>query len=226
MPFVIPNRARIELATNVASERVTFQVRDSGPGISASDQKLIFQPFMRLNPESTSGAGLGLTITRQLVEAMGDQLRIDSEPGQGSTFSFSLPLNTGNEALSSPGLDGVKVLLVDDDADVLAIYQLYLQDWGMRVSCSTDLPHALELIEQQLFDLVLTDLHLAEENGIELLKVVRTQQKACKTILCSGAGISAEWQQSIGEFADKFLLKPVGPAQLQAAISDILGQVE
>lgn len=219
-------QGRVELAANVTAEEVTFQVSDTGPGIKPVDQELIFQPFMRLNPNSTSGAGLGLPITRQLIEAMGARLWLDSTPGRGSTFSFSLGISAMNESKPSADLDGLRILLVDDDADVLAIYRLYLQDWGMQVTSASGLPQALELAEQQLFDLIFTDLHLAEDNGIELLKAVKTQQKACKTILCSGAGVSPEWQPAVAELADEILLKPVGPQQLRAAIGRLLGQVE
>ena len=210
---------RVELAISVASEIVTFEVRDTGPGISVSDQELIFQPFVRLNPQRETGAGLGLSITRQLVEAMGGRLQLDSEPGRGSSFSFSLHMQAEKEPNTFPELDGLTVLLVDDDADILALYELLMQDWGMQVVCASSLPQALELAEQQLFDLVFTDVHLEEGNGMDLLRAVRKLQSECMTVLCSGAGISADWQQRYGEFADEFLLKPVGPGHLRAAIS-------
>lgn len=217
---------KVELAAHISTGEVTLQVSDTGPGIKPDDQELIFQPFTRLNPSSTSGAGLGLPITRQLIEAMGSQLILNSTIGRGSAFSFSLEIGIVNELKPVANLDGLDILLVDDDADLLAIYQLYLQDWGMQVTCASDLPQALELAHQDMFDLIMTDLHLLEDSGIDLLRVAKSKQKACKTILCSGAGISPEWQPAVAELADVFLLKPIRQEQLRSAIERVLGQEE
>ncbi len=215
---------RVELAVSVAHESLTFRVSDTGPGISASDQELIFQPFVRLDPQRQNGAGLGLAITQQIIEAMGGQLVLDSEPGRGSTFSFRLQFDALNEPGPSPDLTGLDVLLVDDDVDVLAIYELFMRDWGLQVYCASGVPEALALAEQRSFDLVFTDLHLEEGSGSDLLKAVRARHKDCKTILCSGSGFSADWQEQHGEFADEFLMKPVRPARLKAIINQLLGR--
>jgi len=212
----------VELKVGVNADRLNFEVRDSGPGISADDLEVIFEPFLRLNPERETGAGLGLTITRQLVDAMGGQLWLESTPGVGSNFRFDLPVEANDEPLMALELQGTNVLLVDDDPDILAIYDLYLQDWGMLVTRATGLPQALEIAGRQVFDLVITDLHLEEGQGIELLQAVRTRQKACKTILCSGAGVSADWHEDHANLADEFLIKPVGPEQLRKAICRVL----
>ena len=215
---------QVELAVSVADESLTFRVSDTGPGISASDQELIFQPFMQLEPHRQNGAGLGLSITQQIIEAMGGQLLLDSEPGRGSTFSFRLQLDALIEPEPTADLTGLDVLLVDDDVDVLAIYELFMKDWGLQVHCASGLPEALALVEQRPFDLVFTDLHLEEDTGSDLLKAVRARHKDCKTILCSGSGISADWQEQYGEFADEFLMKPVRPDRLKAIINRMLGR--
>lgn len=213
----------VELKVSEATEGLDFHVRDSGPGIPIEDQEVIFQPFMRLNPARESGAGLGLTITRQLVDALSGQLQLDSAPGRGSTFHFSLPIRLVDDPQLVVDLDGLNVLLVDDDPDVLAIYELYLQDWGMQVICASGLAQALGIVGQQKFDLVITDLYLEEGEGTELLKAVRAQQEKCKTILCTGAGLSADWQEHYGDLADGCLLKPIGADHLRTAITRILG---
>ena len=217
-------RGRVELAASCTPETLTFQVRDTGPGISEEDQALIFKPFMRLDPDRETGAGLGLSITQQLIEAMGGELRLDSELDQGSTFSFSLPKNKVSEPEPQVDLPGLEVLLVDDDADVLAIYELFLEDWGMHVHCSTGLPEALAMLGQRSYDLVIADLHLEDASGIDLLKAVRAKQEDCGTILCSGSGISSDWKERFGEYADEFLMKPVRPDRMKDAINRILGQ--
>ena len=90
-----PNGGRVELALEPVNGRVRFSVRDRGLGIPASEQERIFEKFFRLDPNlsrGVGGTGLGLYISRELVRRMGGRIRVESEPGRGSTFSFELPL--------------------------------------------------------------------------------------------------------------------------------------
>lgn len=215
-------KGQVDLAVCVAPESLTFQVGDTGPGINANDHERIFQPFTRLNPDRQAGAGLGLSISRHLIEVMGGQLMLESEPGRGSRFSFSLPLNPMNQPEPALDLNGRSVLLVDDDPDILAIHELFLKDWGMQVHCASSLLQALSLVEKQSFDLVLTDLHLEKGSGSDLLKVIRSQQDECATILCSGSGVSTDWQERYAQIADEVLIKPVQPERMKAVISRAL----
>jgi CheY-like chemotaxis protein len=215
----------VNLDVRFEDDALVFRVEDTGPGIEKGDRERIFQPFMRLHPGQQGGAGLGLSITRQLIEAMGGTLGLDSEPGQGSTFSFSLPVSpAAGEELPADLLAGLRVLLVDDDPDVLAVHELYLQDWGMRVHSVTSLTEACALLREHNFDLVFTDQHLEEGSGTQLLQAVNDQDQACRTILCSGSGVTPGWEQELGGVADAFLLKPVTPDQLRATISRLLSK--
>lgn len=195
---------------------------DSGPGISASDQEQIFKPFMRLDESVQTGAGLGLSITRHLVDAMGGQIELDSEPGQGSTFWFSLPTSREAESALPRDLAGLRVLLVEDDPDTLAIFELFLADWGIQVSSASTPSKALALAGKQDFKLVISDLHLQQDSGADLLQAVRALQPACKTMLCSGSGGSSDWKARYGSFVDDFLMKPIRPDNLRAAIERVL----
>ena len=90
-----PNGGRVELELEQLDGRVRFAVRDRGLGIPASEQERIFEKFFRLDPNlsrGVGGTGLGLYISRELVRRMGGRIRVESEPGRGSTFSFELPL--------------------------------------------------------------------------------------------------------------------------------------
>lgn len=218
------DEGHIDLDVDVAPESLTFRVSDTGPGIDIQEQERIFQPFQRLNPNQQSGAGLGLAIARQLVDAMGGELVLESEPGRGSTFSFRLPVELRDRSGQFQDLNGLCVLLVDDDTDALDIYEVFLMDWGIQVDRASDLQLALELAGQRHYDLVITDLHLGEENGIDLLRFVRARHDKCRTMLCSGSGISSDWQERFGEFADEFLLKPVRPDSLRSAIQNALAR--
>lgn len=91
---------RVELGARVESDHARFWVRDNGPGIPRQEQARLFAPFERLTPHRASGYGVGLSITRRIVEKMGGQVGVESDPttGEGSTFSFTLPLDQSSEA--------------------------------------------------------------------------------------------------------------------------------
>jgi signal transduction histidine kinase len=215
-------KGRVELSTQSTDDRLEFRVTDSGPGISASDQERVFKPFMRLDESVQTGAGLGLSISSYLVDAMGGQIELDSEPGQGSTFRFSLPACGEGTPPAARDLAGLNVLLVEDDPDTLAILELFLADRDIRVRSAFTSSQALALAGEQDFDLVITDLHLEEESGADLLWAVRALQPACKTMLCTGSGTSSDWRASYGACADDFLMKPIQPDNLHAAIERVL----
>ena len=215
---------QVELNTRVVGDRLEFRVSDTGPGISDSGRELIFKPFMRLDESGQTGAGLGLSITRHLVEAMGGQIELDSVPGQGSTFRFSLEISPEVNLPAARDLGGLKVLLVEDDPDALAIYELFLADWGVWVKSASGLSQALALAGEHEFDLVISDLYLEENSGAEVLQAVRAQQPGCRTMLCSGSGVSSNWRDRYGELADDFLMKPIQPDNLRAAIERVFGR--
>ena len=213
---------RVELNTVFSDDRLEFRVSDTGPGISESDRERIFKPFMRLDETGQSGAGLGLSITRHLVDAMGGQIELDSEPGRGSTFRFTLVATPPGKTPTPRDLEGLRVLLVEDDPDALSIVELFLADWGVEVHSALSLSQALALAGGQGFDLVISDLNLDEGSGGEVLQAVRALQPECRTMLCSGSGVSSFWRERYGGFADDFLMKPVQPDKLRAAIERVL----
>ena len=213
---------RVELAVQIIGDRLEFAVSDTGPGIKSRDHERIFRPFERLDAEEQTGAGLGLSITRQVVEAMGGVLKLDSEPGQGSTFRFSLSLAAEQSNASAMPFDGLKALLVEDDPDVSAIQELYLTDFGFQVDSAASLADGLALIGRSEYDVVVTDLFLDEDSGADLLRAVREAQPTCRTLLCSGTGTYAGWEKHFGSLADEFLLKPVQPENLRAALERIM----
>ena len=114
----------IRATAPASSEHITlrFKVRDTGIGMSAEDAARLFRPFTQVDSSTTrrhGGTGLGLVISRRLVEKMGGELTVDSEPGEGSTFSFILTLPIGteyNRSVEAPSIQGGRALIVDDQA--------------------------------------------------------------------------------------------------------------
>jgi hypothetical protein len=137
-----PEGGKIELGCRPLGQVVRVEVRDSGPGIPLEEQKRIFEAFHRLqqSEKSVEGTGLGLAITRRLVELHGGHLDLESQPGLGSCFYFTLPsaVAPGTEELKTSGSgpktgEGVRILVVEDDSAAAQLLQSHLAAAGYDV---------------------------------------------------------------------------------------------
>lgn len=225
---------RVEHASEEQGDRlvnIRFSVRDTGIGISKQDQKLLGQPFTQVDPSNTRkfhGTGLGLAISRRIIEMLGGEMRIESEPGEGATFWFVLPLETGPCAAASddPGIQrvlGGKRALVVDDTDVnRQIIRSHLNEWDMSIEEAASADEAMGILAgDRKFDLFLLDMHMPGRSGLELARQIRaigSLERAPILILTSiGRGGGAGTMPM--DCVDSCLQKPVRPEQLKAAIA-------
>jgi len=162
------------------SVTLRFQVTDTGIGMAAERAAAMFAPFVQGDGSSTrkfGGAGLGLAISRQLVEMMGGQIGVESEPGRGSTFWFTAvfgkaEVQPGGEGPQAPLLSSVKALVVDDSSSNRTLVGALLKSWGARCHQACDGPSALAALHRAAaagdpFRLVLVDMSLPEMDGEE-----------------------------------------------------------
>jgi signal transduction histidine kinase/CheY-like chemotaxis protein/HPt (histidine-containing phosphotransfer) domain-containing protein len=168
---------------------IEFRVQDEGIGLSQEQIKHLFQPFSQAESSTSrkyGGTGLGLAISKQLVEMMGGEIGVESEEGGGTTFYFSLlmqrcddgvtvePLSTPQEIThSTSGLQGVRVLLVEDNAINQQVASELLESVGVVVTVADNGRKAVEAVEQQSFDLVLMDIQMPEMDGYEATRTIR-----------------------------------------------------
>jgi signal transduction histidine kinase/ligand-binding sensor domain-containing protein/CheY-like chemotaxis protein len=172
-------RVRV-LPSGAANLQLRLEVADTGVGIAPESQTRIFEEFAQEDASTTrrfGGTGLGLAISRQLVELMGGGLSLVSTPGKGSTFSFDLTLPLVDAQAPAPlrGLNGLKVLIVQDNAAARALIGAALQVWSARPTQAASLAEAKQIAAQASFDAVIIDDWLIGESH-SLWKELRVRQ--------------------------------------------------
>ncbi len=177
-------------------EWLRVEVRDTGIGISSEARARLFGAFEQADGSTTrrfGGTGLGLAISKKLVGMMGGEIGVDSTPGMGSTFWFSIPIvDAGPEAPSQPApveqLRGQRVLIVDDNATNRRVLELQCAGWGLRSTLATGALEALELLRSaqragERFELVLVDQAMPDVDGLEFAQKLRAEPELASTPL-------------------------------------------
>ncbi|BAL87082.1 putative multi-sensor signal transduction histidine kinase [Actinoplanes missouriensis 431] len=158
---------------------IRFEVRDTGIGIDGERQEELFEAFTQADAGTTrrfGGTGLGLAISRDLVELMGGSIGVESEPGHGSMFWFTVTLRTARDDLDLTerhSLDGLRVLIVDRDEQDRNVLTDQLTGWSMRAGTASDVPGAQTALREAAaagrpIDLVIVDIGTAEADGLDL----------------------------------------------------------
>lgn len=214
-----------------------FKVIDTGIGIASEDIQKLFRSFEQVGESGrkAAGTGLGLAISQKIVSLMGGMIQIKSQLGAGSQFFFQLnvPLATDwlQESVQSMGevvgYQGLKrsILIVDDVPDNRAVLRNLLEPVGFLITEADQGQQALEELERQLPDLIITDLSMPVMDGLELIRQIRRhQQWASLKVIVSSASVSQlDRQMSLDVGGDDFLEKPVKADRLFSLLAQHLG---
>ncbi len=220
-------RARL-LEASDATAVIRFEVSDTGIGIEEEDKARLFEPFSQADASTTrryGGTGLGLAICVQLVAAMGGELGVDSRPQEGSTFWFTLPMErqVGAEAAPRPFhhlLEGMRVLIVDDNATNRLVLHDQLSAWDMRPDVIDNAPAALEVMRRAVGDgepykIALLDMCMPDMDGIELARHIGEDARLAGTKLVLVTSVDLIEPGSTAEVGISCsLTKPVRQADL------------
>ena len=219
---------------------VYFAVRDTGVGIPKEEQERVFRSFEQAsgtNPAKQRGTGLGLSISSRLVQMMGSSIQLDSTPGQGSTFSFSIPLTLGKctededrqeEPLS---FDGCRILVVEDNDLNAEIAQCLLEERNLEVDCVYDGAQAVERIRSTppgTYDVILMDIMMPVMDGLEATRAIRSMEREdCRTIpiiAMSANAFDDDLKKSVECGMNGHLSKPVEVDKLYQTLSEVIRQ--
>ncbi|MGH9295413.1 MAG: ATP-binding protein, partial [Acidimicrobiales bacterium] len=234
----------VAVACRRAKATVRIEVTDTGPGIAHEQLDRLFVPFERLGAEHTSveGTGIGLALSRQLAEAMGGALGVDTEMGRGSTFYVELPVAEGpverlerlklagtpgqpTEAASAPAH---KVLYIEDNlANVSLVRRILSERDGVELVPAMQGRLGVELGREHRPDLVLLDLHLPDISGSEVLHQLREEPATASTpvVIVSADATCGQVQRLLGAGALAYLTKPIEVATLLRLVDEhVLGR--
>lgn len=232
----------IKLAARRRGANVRIEVWDTGPGIPPAQRELIFEEFRRApstDRPMIGGFGLGLSIVQRMAEALNHPLGLCSSVGHGTRFSISAPFaGVVQQSTSYPssvshsvsyGLNGAKVIVIDNDTAVLEAMQSLLQSWQCEAYLLRDLSELEELITSQSFvpDIVLADYHLDHDTcGITAVDRLRAATGRSIPAIVVTADHAARTNDEVRASGCELLLKPVKPAELRALITHLVSRAD
>ncbi|WKZ38117.1 MAG: ATP-binding protein [Anaerolineales bacterium] len=190
---------------------IRVSVTDTGPGISEEDQEKLFQAFSQVDDSptrKTGGTGLGLSISQQLINMHGGKIWVESEVGKGSTFHFTLPLfRKEREGEGAARVDNI-ILAIDDDLQVIGLYDRYLQPQGYQVIPLTDPSRALDRVKQLKPFAVTLDIMMPGIDGWKVLETLKSDPgtRNVPVIICS---IVEDLEKGFNLGASDYLVKPI-----------------
>lgn len=229
---------RVEKMESEGSElNVLFEVMDTGIGIPKEKQTEVFDRFTREETHAYTfgGAGLGLTISKKLVEFQGGRIYVESETGKGSTFFVEMSFEFQDDKkidtsvhhkIVPEGLEGATVLVVEDNVVNQKVLSRFLEKWGIEVIIAEDGQQALVELNSNLVSLILMDLQMPEVDGYEATRLIRSHDDSQKSnipiIALTAAALKEVKEKVLATGMDDYLTKPFNPDELHKKLKSYI----
>lgn len=211
---------------------IQLAIRDTGIGISESQQNKIFESFTQARTDTTreyGGTGLGLAIIKNLLKLMGSKIQLESEPGKGSTFFFEVKMKEGKRAedyefddTEDRDLGNARLLVVDDMPFNLTIVRKIAGDWNVQIDIAENGKEAVQKIRENGYDIVLMDLQMPVMDGEEATREVRKFNPDIPIIALTASSNMSTKQILLEAGMNAYLTKPFNPDDLYAKLHEIL----
>lgn len=228
-------RGEVLLSLNLVEQQdddvvLRFSVRDSGIGLTEQQQAKLFKSFTQADTSTTrkyGGTGLGLAICKQLVELMGGNIGVESQFGHGSTFYFTvkLQISEGQKLVLEQELEGMSVLVVDDNATARDIMRTTLESMGFRVDTVRSGEEAISRCLLQTYEVALIDWKMPNMDGLETARQIQLQAKSQPKILMVSAHANHEFITQIEQLAlAGYISKPISASRMLDGIMNAIGR--
>ncbi len=237
-----PSAGQVKVSLKRKGSHAQIQVSDTGKGIQADFLPHVFDYFRQADASSTrahGGLGLGLAIVRHLVELHGGTVRAESPgEGKGATFTVKLPLMKEHPKTSesrelfknSPNLAGVRVLVVDDEADTRELISFVLEEYGAKATAVASAREALLALEKFRPDVLVSDIGMPHEDGYSLIRQVRAREskqgKPIPAVALTAYAREEDCKNAIQSGFQRHIPKPVEPNELVVVVGELVGLAE
>jgi CheY-like chemotaxis protein len=224
-------KGRVLVGCRRLNGSLRIEIHDTGLGIPASQQKLIFREFQRLDQgaRAARGLGLGLSIVERIARVLGHKITLRSKPRKGSTFAVEIPTvalavaleSTLRQPVSTAPLEGIVTLCIDNDPQILDGMRVLLSGWGCHVLTAADFQGAQEIFHDNAErpDVLLVDYHLDRGNGIETVLALRKLMNSNLPAALITADRSPQVREEARDKDIQVLNKPLRPAALRAFLA-------
>jgi PAS domain S-box-containing protein len=224
----MPEGGVIAVSCKPVDGEILLEFSDTGVGMDSEVMARVFDPFY--TTKGVGSSGLGLSISWSLITRCGGEIRVRSTPGKGTVLEISLPktgpsLTVERACKPEPSPESSKLLIIDDDPEILEVLRDMLRLKGHRVTATNSGPEALHLIESQDFDLVLTDLGMPAVSGWDIAKSVKAKDPHVPVILATGSSDQYDEDDLTASGVDRILSKPFNWDRLIETVADLLNSV-
>jgi CheY-like chemotaxis protein len=242
-----PKDGRVLLRVFREASDVCVSVKDSGEGIRSEMLSAIFEPFQQADASTTrrhGGLGLGLAIVKQLVSAHGGSVEAQSDgPGTGANFTVRLPVRavavspgetSGVSTVAAPDplvasapnvrLNGLSVLVVDDELDARSLLHEILREHGAEVSIASSAAEARSALAVMKPDVIISDIGMPDEDGYAFIRRLRAEGERVPAIALTAYAGQQDAQRAFAAGFQKHVIKPVDPARLVSVVANLGGR--